>query len=792
MWAARLARFLGFGWLVMAFAVSPCCGQLREGLDAIFKSGLRRAIDRGMRVDGDLAQELEDLGDYSVATQRDATAICELLKRLPLPADQRTTKASESAEYYVVQLFRTVEDADCDAVPILREQGIPELIRLYERLGAMNTEAARDDQLTMLSVFAMYSTASGTEKVIEAVRAPLQPDDFMWYRILGRYDSEHPQLEKLYAALSDPLPVATIDAALLDAANSLLLEGASIRHPFDSPAGRQRLRDWLAKQEVEDTGPAFDAAVAVAFLSGPERDDLLTLAMNHPDSEVRMEAAWAAARLGQERGLQALVEFCLDLHCSERATRYLAELNREDRVPPESRDPEFAARAEFAAWLAHPNELARQPDEVTIVDQREFVWPPDGQRRRLYLMKFLARRTNELDDDDAGVGLVGSMTFCFFDDAMLSLPPEDVYAAHCSWEAENADLLTRIAEPSDKEKQAWLSQWQDQPLTNVHAERGYRIAPELKYPRATIAAAEATLEGEAGFAVLDGPQSRWYRQSDFPPRMTSTRVLEIHLGRQLLGLEDTPDRRKFFLQPPAPRDPVQIVAAYDKLLGEAEAGDLGRRTKLLAEFASPLESHFKKYIAAVAVVGGKSETEAAIAAGDRLFASLQALPDQVRGDAFEHFAGYSLIFDVYIDALVSAGQTQRVADIIAACEPFNTEGVLDGDLGAAAFRAGQNETAERLLRAYLTGIPTAYLLREQSMLAESLHRLGRVTEARAELLTSLKGCQEAYTTTDEQDADICEESYQDHRATFLRLFASDGLDTLNQEGLPTTLRANKK
>src|SRR5262245_23143292 len=94
--------------------------------------------------------------------------------------------------------------------------------------------------------------------------------------------------------------------------------------------------------------------------------------------------------------------------------------------------------------LACPSQRARgAPDELKIIDRRELAWPPSGERKPFWLIQYLARRDppdTPLYDDDVGIGLVGSMTWCFFAYNLDERPPQDAYAIHCYWEMQHAKL----------------------------------------------------------------------------------------------------------------------------------------------------------------------------------------------------------------------------------------------------------------------------------------------------------------------------------------------------------------
>ncbi|HET9446859.1 MAG TPA: hypothetical protein VFO35_11395, partial [Steroidobacteraceae bacterium] len=88
--------------------------------------------------------------------------------------------------------------------------------------------------------------------------------------------------------------------------------------------------------------------------------------------------------------------------------------------------------AEMSQWLAHPNEMGRAPDELTLVDSRELNWPPCGDRRWLWVFRY--RYVKGDDGPDEGYCMTGSVTWAMFGQNTLDLTVEDVYGLHCAWE----------------------------------------------------------------------------------------------------------------------------------------------------------------------------------------------------------------------------------------------------------------------------------------------------------------------------------------------------------------------
>ncbi|HVA49491.1 MAG TPA: hypothetical protein VNH11_24205 [Pirellulales bacterium] len=329
----------------------------------MFRTPLQRAIARGMKQDGDLAEELRTLGNYTIRSRKDAKAICGALDKLPLRSDGNHFSSPLHA---LTGLFRDVESGDVPAFEVLYDEGLPQLIRIFDaRIRRVDDDDA-EDLLFVLTILALYGSREGAERIVAAAKRPLKPDDYQWHVILSELSQGHPDRDYAFEALGDPLPPAFLAVALLDSANRAAVEDELPRHPFDSASGWQRLQDWLEDRDTENFSYARSAANALPFISNPARDQLLALAMDHIDPGVQIVAAWAVATLGREAGLKMLARYCLDVNHSEVARHYLGRLDREDVIPIEANDPSFQAKAEFATWLAHPCELGEPPDELEV------------------------------------------------------------------------------------------------------------------------------------------------------------------------------------------------------------------------------------------------------------------------------------------------------------------------------------------------------------------------------------------------------------------------------------------
>lgn len=751
------------------------------------KTRLQLALERGSQPGADLAHELRALDDYSVSSRKDAEAICDALRQLV-----NTNGAIESGAGFraLVRLFQRLESGDCHAFPVLAEHGVPLVARVVTAALRNPSLLDADEVLFALKILAMYGTEEGTDVVLQAARAPLRPDSYMWSVIVRPYSPTHPESERLFRELSDPLPGEFLAVALMDAANTAKLEGADFPHPFDSPAGIRQLERWLSDDVEEHFSYAVSATAALPFISASERDSLLSLAFDHPSPDVQLEAAWAAASLGREAGIRALGRACLDVNLADRARRYLNDLGRTDAIPPEAEDASFQAQADFAQWLAHPNELGRPPDELEIVDHRELNWPPSREPKSLWLIRYRMKDTNGLEPDQVDVGLVGSVTFCLFGYKLDQRPPEDCYAIHCYWELTCHELIAEIDVPDNsREYDQMLSQCRVDGLDSARISVVVELAPELKYPQNIVALAKATRFGEPGWIVLDGSRSRWYAASEMPAESSDNLVLMVHVGRVLLGFDEEPDRRGYLQPAAAPLADNQIIAAYEKLLNKAGA-DSRQAKKLLGGF-SILGSAFSRYVAALAACRSQSPAACTCEVYERLLSAVALADPALQEETHEPCAPLGETFQNYVEALVELNRQAEVPALVETFRPYWKHNFGYVQLGQAAYKAGHDQLAESLFLTLRDSEKDSWRFDAIGSLAEIWKRQGRDEEAHRLLIDAMKKAHEASQTATGNDGRLIEDAFLARRSTYRQLFPDRGDAELRRHGIPPTTLAEE-
>lgn len=400
-------------------------------------SRLEQALERGLAPGGSLSQELGALGDYPLETVADARAVCLALKRLLEQLRQSAAGGQGgdcSALHPLASLFQEAETDE--AYVVLQEHGLPILLDIFDQRLPLAIADEGEDLIFVLKIFVVYGYVHGMQRIVTALRQPLDHDLFVWGVLFETVHNEHPDRQLICDQLRDPLPTGFAGVAYLDMVNRMAQQGEALPHPFDTAEGIDLLRQWAQSERPEESSYAQSVAHAIPFLTRPERDELLQIVLNHEDQLVAVDGAAAAARLGREAGFQKLAQLCEDASVSYFACQHLRDIGREDLIPESAKNPHFQAVAEMCAWLTLPDAYGEIPDEVEILDHRVAHWPPTNDTRPLWLIKYTyaADPSDTEDYPDVGIGMVGSETNVLFDETNPTQAPEEIYALHCCWE----------------------------------------------------------------------------------------------------------------------------------------------------------------------------------------------------------------------------------------------------------------------------------------------------------------------------------------------------------------------
>ncbi len=399
-------------------------------MGASLRSRLRAALLAGKS----LSDELDYAGSRRLSPPH-AAELCQFLAEqndICRLIDTGKHGAYHTPLYHLVMPFQA--DMNEAAAAHLRAHGLPQLRRLCD-LALAEPDPPGHPLVMIAKMFALYADGPGVERVAAVARR--FPEEYLLSAAFGVFGNpEHPHGPRLVELLRDPLPTGVAAVLMLDLANTLCRQQRLTGHPFDTPAGHRMLEAWLTDPDPDHFGHAISSAACLPFLGDRVRKALAALALDHPDTAVQMEAAWASAYRGGEAGLKILARLCAEPRTSLAAQHYLEELGRPDVVPEAAREPDFRAMAEMCSWLAYPNEFGRPPDDIQLYDTRELAWPPTEDTRRLWLFRYHYAKRDGEEEDRVGVGMVGSITFALFGEATAEMCPEDLYGLHCCWELE--------------------------------------------------------------------------------------------------------------------------------------------------------------------------------------------------------------------------------------------------------------------------------------------------------------------------------------------------------------------
>ncbi|MFM7739777.1 MAG: hypothetical protein ACKO9H_10260 [Planctomycetota bacterium] len=720
-----------------------------------------------MSPNGDLAEELRPFSEYVIETRSEAKSICKTLQSLydkPIERD-----SFESPLHSLQKLFLQVGGPQSPAFQVFEREGLPLLIRHYERGRQDQKAGVFWDQLFILKILAMYGSFDGATKIVEAARESFQPSESIWHSILGEFAESHPHRDYVYQSLSAPLPGGFIAIALLDSANDASQSEGLERHPFDSEAGERRLQDWLTDTNPDSLSFGESATAALPFISDPGRDRLLALAMDHVSPEIQLRAAWVAAKFGRESGAKMLSRFCGDLMRAKAAVNFLTEVGREDLIPDEARQPAFLARAEMAAWLAHPNELGMPPDEIEVLDHRELAWPPTGERKPFWLIWFRLRDRTGLEGDKVSCGVVGSMTWSFFFGQMEQRPPEDVYAIHSCWEMQQAKMVevSDIVEPCPFE--SLLLQWWGHPLEDPRVTDVAKISSSLDSGPRTVAVASARIGTQVGWVALDGADSVWYPKDEQPEETAGLFILQLHIGRKLLGFKETPNRKRY-LQDKTSIPPAQLVQNYERLVAEIELAVPARRSELLGS-TSPLRTHFRRYCNAIATLEGSSQAAAVVKAYSRFLKLASQVAESGRFEVYDSTSLIGWHFDEFVESLIAIDEKTLASEVITKFRSRFTDDSGRCQLSRGALRAGNYLLAKEIAEQHLNDPEGGYESEQVCTLAEALNGLGEAVPSQKLLEDSLRRLKEEFNSgPSKQRARALRDDHADLKSLYLRLF----------------------
>ncbi|ELP34293.1 HEAT repeat domain-containing protein [Rhodopirellula baltica] len=267
-------------------------------------------------------------------------------------------------------------------------------------------------------------------------------------------------IDAVFPALLDSISEPSLAAPILDLAGHVTRTGLVHEHPakgriaslnalLGHVAGRLAKFEEDPRSfgtEVEQVQAVLGEAVALAVslcdaigLIGDESSiGELNKTLDLKHRRVQCEAAGALAKLGVDTGKERLAELAGEPAARLRAIAYADELELEDLIDEEHREPRAIAEAEMALWLTQPQQMGVPPTGVEVVDSRRMLWPSFEDPVDVFLVRF---EYNFGERQYSNVGLTGPTVFAISCD-VADFPPEDIYAIYAGWHADHPDIFT--------------------------------------------------------------------------------------------------------------------------------------------------------------------------------------------------------------------------------------------------------------------------------------------------------------------------------------------------------------
>ena len=354
----------------------------------------------------------------------------------------------------------------------------------------------------------------------------------------------------LFPKLLEGITLATVAPMILDLTNFVTRQGMVPRHPSTGqqsqlaallgnlvgrlgalesvvPDDETQLRT-VSQQVAEGVSIAVSLCDALALIGDQSVVGKLYQASELGHRRLRTEAAAALARLGEEPGVEALVQLASEPVVRLRVLAYAEELGKLDLIDQQYKTGQARAEAELSLWLAQPSQMAVAPNSCELVDQRTQSWPGYDDPVDCYLLRFVYL-INEVEFSN--IGIAGPLTHAFAAD-LSDLPPDDIYAAFAGWQAEHEEIHEADAESLDERQRIDVSRLQ-RALTDEGCEA---VQPQALgfFFGDRVLVATALRDGTPGVAVADSEHTYWWPQGATRRPIGPVEAYCIYKGRKLL------------------------------------------------------------------------------------------------------------------------------------------------------------------------------------------------------------------------------------------------------------------
>lgn len=672
------------------------------------KSAFSEAVDRGVAPNGSLWDQLYGKG-FRVESPEDIRAFVRATRRMHEVETYGEKEWSVLSALLYAARYRVDEPDDPEDIQgrtLLAAKAGTDLVKLSDKLGLMAASADRDSSLLdTLELLAWCNSKEGKQRVLKFAKANVGVDETGWYSVFDIYfDQDRDFCQRLLEELSDPLPSGYLAAAYLKMCNLMAMSQSDFVHPFNSEQGLQRMTELFSDRfqcylyQIE--------ACATDRIAPEVAEKFFNAMIEQNIVEYSPMAALKSAQRGFPSGLTSLQAMCSDLLHHRDAVEHLKSLGREDLLPSDAITIEFTAKSDFLnSLISITPEYARNA-RLEIVAKRQWKLPGDREPKEIMLLRYTAETEDPLNPRTATAFHHGAIF------RRLGGNPEqwsidDAFASYCG-----RRIRMDFGEWSVSGPAKAPSEWNGGALELLHDKVELRPSVEVNYPRSdggepVIAVVAAEKEGKRGFAVFDGARSEWYDRSLFPMSFGSDDVLEIHVGRVVLGL---PHRIATRLNAQQTYPNELVIQTYEQWLAELEGDDTLRRNRLLFGgnylTPNPLALHFDQYLDAVAHANAVDRSNLLVTTFERILQVALQLNKQEATSAFSRRTILNQNLESYI-SLLGVRDPKASRELLLNVEGYNDQRGSRLQFAKAAIKANMPELARAYFEKAMKDDPDA-------------------------------------------------------------------------------------
>lgn len=448
------------------------------------------------------------------------------------------------ASWYLKLLFDSAESQDASIDLLVAEQSA----RLYQSIYVRKCIAAEGALLQCLS----WNRNEHAIKLLVEVLLKLPPHDWSGtaLAISPLMRSTAWKIDWVFPKLLEGLHHSTTVAPFLDLGNYVVRSKMATEHPMKSMQASllQLLGGVVARMGVMEEDPrkfgesveaiqhvlnesvalCVSACDAVGLMGDQAAIPKLNQAMQLRHRRVQVEAAAALARLGDEAGKKALLDFAKDHATRLRVLQYCRELGLEDQVEESWKSPVAVAESELSIWLSQPTQMSLPPTDIELICQQTLYWPGFEDPQECYLFRYSYRFP---DCEFSNIGMAGPIVHSFAAD-LGDLSEEDIFAAFAGWCAEHHDIyevesfhFNSAQDAEARKMETYLRQEGYDEIRPLFL--GFFVGE-----RALVASAH---KGEvAGTVVTDGLEIVWFPEKRSTRPLRPEDVYSIYKGRKIL------------------------------------------------------------------------------------------------------------------------------------------------------------------------------------------------------------------------------------------------------------------